>query len=58
MENITKDYVFLDGVWLKQEKLLEMARDLRYAGVPEDKIVVLKSNSPKAIMDELQKCSS
>ena len=25
MENITKDYVFLDGVWLKQEKLLEMA---------------------------------
>ena len=25
MENISKDYVFLDGVWLKQEKLLEMA---------------------------------
>ena len=25
MENITKDYVFLDGVWLKHEKLLKMA---------------------------------
>ena len=45
MENITKDYVFLDGVWLKQEKLLEMASQAGSMAVAEHYLCAYLTNA-------------
>ena len=45
MENISKDYVFLDGVWLKQEKLLEMASQAGSMVMAEHYLCVYLANA-------------
>ena len=45
MENYHKDYVFLDGLWLKEEKLLEMARQAGSMAVAEHYLCAYLTNA-------------